>query len=92
LKKRHKPNKEEKTFLLVELRIAIQKYWKKLVISTASWVGVDSEMEKNKYYEGEKKGYLLDIMKDFICMIPLKQLSQNDKITKMEKRLVVAWG
>jgi hypothetical protein len=26
LKKSHKPNKEDKTFLLVELRIAIQKY------------------------------------------------------------------
>jgi hypothetical protein len=26
LKKRHKPNKEDKVFLLVELRIAIQKY------------------------------------------------------------------
>jgi hypothetical protein len=26
LKKRHKPNKEDKAFLLVELRIAIKKY------------------------------------------------------------------
>jgi hypothetical protein len=26
LKKRHKPHKEDKAFLLVELRIAIQKY------------------------------------------------------------------
>jgi hypothetical protein len=26
LKKRHKPNEEDKAFLLVELRIAIQKY------------------------------------------------------------------
>jgi hypothetical protein len=26
LMKRHKPNKEDKAFLLVELRIAIQKY------------------------------------------------------------------
>jgi hypothetical protein len=26
LKKRHKPNKEDKAFLLVELRIATQKY------------------------------------------------------------------
>jgi hypothetical protein len=26
LKKRHKPNKEDKEFLLVELRVAIQKY------------------------------------------------------------------
>jgi hypothetical protein len=55
IKKRHKHNKEGKAFLLVELRITIQKYSNIAFVYTCVITHVDSSLKGAKNTHSEKR-------------------------------------